>query len=66
MKGVGQQQIKRATGVGEREMMVVSFLSDGQRGSLSKQQISVLTCSAPPPPSTPIHQFKQRGTQDVQ
>lgn len=46
---------------GEEEMMGVSLLSDGQRGSLSKQQISMLPCSSPPPPHTPIHQLKQRG-----
>lgn len=44
-------------------MMGVSLLSDGQKGSLSKQQISMLPCSTPPPPHNPIHQLKQRGTQ---
>lgn len=41
--------------------MGVSLLSDGQQGSLSKQQISMLPCSTPPPPHNPIHQLKQRG-----
>lgn len=35
---------------GEKGMMGVSLLSDGQQGSLSKQQISMLPCSTPPPP----------------
>lgn len=46
--------------------MGISFLSDGQQGSLSKQLISVVPCSTSPPPYTPINQRKQRGARSMQ